>query len=490
MKPYFPQTVVVKGGGSASVAGRAGIPGHYVSSGGGPVTHRTSPTSSGSAAGATGSKTAPGGSSGSGGGSPAAGRAGGASPGLTPASFDLNPQAEASYCRGTSGNGSPAPGVTPTSITVGNVSGLTGPVSDSFTQGLQAVTALFDSINRYGGICGRQLKVASEDDQQTSSTDASDVQYLIPRVLALVGDLSDADNGGVPAMVAAGVPDLGPAINTNRSNSPVYWSATGGSVEVRNGRAYLSNAWVNGLRANNDLPGSIAVLSYDIPISAQAGQEFAALFQKEGVRICYANYSIPPAPGTEMGSIVQSVHSNGCQGIFTTMDVVGNADMLQDIYNDGYQPDFKLVSTTYEGYTPAQISLAGQSAAQGLQAFIDSLPLASSNAAIQLYQQELAAYEPGQAPSEFGLEAWADAQLFVYALVQSGRDPTRASLVKVLNGVTGWTTGGAFGAYTPRDRTVPPCAVEVVVRGSGFALDWPSTGLYCNGQLVDVGAAG
>jgi ABC-type branched-subunit amino acid transport system substrate-binding protein len=377
--------------------------------------------------------------------------------------------------------------VTANSITVGNVSGLTGAVSDTFSAGPQAVTAVFDAINRFGGICGRQLKVDVQDDQQSSSSDASDVQYLIPNVLAFVGSLSDADNGGVPAMVQAGIPDIGPAININRSNSSVYWSATGGSVTVKNGHAYLGNAWLQGLKQYGNLPKSIAILSYSIPISAQAGQEYTTVFKDMGVSICYTNYSIPPAPGTVMGSVVSSMQQNNCGGVFTTMDIVGNADMLQDMAADGYHPG--LISTTYEGYSPTQISLAGQSNAQGLDVGLSSVPLTDNVPGVQMYQQEMATYEPNQPLSEFGLETWADTEMFVYALLQAGRNPTRASLTAALNAISGWTSDGAFGAYTPNARTGPPCTTNVVVKGSGFTRTWPSSGLYCQGQLVDVGPA-
>lgn len=403
---------------------------------------------------------------------------------LSPSSFSLNPQQQAAYCTGASGNTASAPGVTANTITVGNVSGLTGAVSDSFTPGSQAVQALFNSINRFGGICGRQLKVQIEDDQQNSSSNNADVESLIPHVLAFVGSLSDADNGGVSAMEAAGVPDMGPAINVNRSNSSVYWSATGGSVTVKNGQAFLNNAWVKGLQQFHELPKSMAVLSYNIPISAEAGQQYAAVLKSEGVSICYTNYSIPPAPGTVMGSVVTSMQQNGCGGVFTTMDVVGNADMLQDMAADGYKPS--LVSTTYEGYTPDQISLAGSQNAQNLDIGLSSVPLTSQVTGVQVYTAEMNTYEPGKPLTEFGLEAWADAELFVYALLKAGRNPTRASLIQALGGVQGWTSGDAFGAYTPSARTGPPCVSNVQYRGSTWTQTWPSSGLFCGGTLVPV----
>ena len=403
---------------------------------------------------------------------------------LSPANFSFNPQQQAAYCTGSSGNTASAPGVTASTITVGNVSGLTGAVSDSFTPGSQAVQALFNSINRFGGICGRQLKVQIEDDQQSSSSNNADVESLIPNVLAFVGSLSDADNGGVSAMTAAGVPDLGPAINVNRSNSPVYWSATGGSVTVKNGQAYLNNTWIKGLQQFNEMPKSMAVLSYNIPISAEAGQQYAAVLKSAGVSICYTNYSIPPAPGTVMGSVVTSMQQNGCGGVFTTMDVVGNADMLQDMAADGFKP--QLVSTTYEGYTPDQISLAGSQNAQNLDIGLSSVPLTSQVPGVQVYTAEMNTYEPGKPLTEFGLEAWADAELFVYALLKAGRNPTRASLIQALGAVQGWTSGDAFGAYTPSARTGPPCVSNVQYRGNNWVQTWPTSGLFCGGTLVPV----
>ena len=133
--------------------------------------------------------------------------------------------------------------------------------------------------------------------------------------------------------------------------------------------------------------------------------------------------------------------------------------------------------------------MAGQADSQGLQVGLNSVPLSDSNPAVQLYQSELDTYQPGQAASEFGFEAWADAQLFVYALIHGGRNPTRATLTNAMGSVTNWTVDGSFGPYTPSTRSESSCAVNVVVQGTGFVRQWPSSGLYCTGQLVDVGPA-
>jgi ABC-type branched-subunit amino acid transport system substrate-binding protein len=404
---------------------------------------------------------------------------------LTIGNFDLYPSAEAAYCTGTFGNGSSAPGVTSTTITVGNVSGLTGPLPGIYGLGVSAVEALFDAINSAGGICGRQLEVDLEDDQQSSATDATDVQDLIPQILAFVGSLSDADDGGVSAMEAAGVPDIGPAISPSRSNSSVYWSATGGSVLDANGRAYLDNTLTNGLEAANDLPSKVAIISDNATADQQLTDEYATLFEDAGVGVCYAQ-SVPSTTGS-FGPNIQAMQSAGCTGVFSTMDPDSDARLLIAIQAANWLPTY--VGATQVAYTPEMATLPGESAAQRLQVAIPSVPFSDANPAVQLYQSEMAAYQADQVPSEYGFEAWADAQMFVYALITSGHNPTRASLTSAMASVFNWTVDGAFGPYTPSTRSVPACAVDAEVEGSSFARAWPSSGLYCNGELVDVGPA-
>jgi branched-chain amino acid transport system substrate-binding protein len=145
-------------------------------------------------------------------------------------------------------------------------------------------------------------------------------------------------------------------------------------------------------------------------------------------------------------------------------------------------------STTFDGYTPAQISVAGQSAAQGFEVGLPFLPLSDNNPTMNQYIGELRTYEPGKAASGFGIEAWASAEMLVYALVKAGHNPTRANVVSIFNGLTNWNTGGVTAPYTPHTHYPSgPCTVEVVAKGGDFTRKWPSSGFFCQGQLTRVG---
>lgn len=406
---------------------------------------------------------------------------------MSSSTFNFDPQAEAGYCTGTAGNRASDTGITKTSITIGNVSGITGLVAGEFSPAVDAVSAAFQAVNHYGGVCGRKLILKVEDDQQSSANHEADIEYLIPKVFAFVGSTSDGDNGGVTAMVKAHVPDIGRAANTNRSSAPNYWSADGGAVTVRHGTQFVDDTVVHTLRINHKLPKNMAFLSYGIPIAATIAKQFETLFSRSGVGVCYTNYSIPPAPGATMASVVAAMKSRNCGGIFTIMDVVGNGSMLRDMQSEDYHPELAL--TTQAAYSDDQVEVAGEEAAQGFSVFMPSAPLDENVPGINLFKQELQAYEPGKTPNEFGIESWGDAQLFIYSLLKAGRNPTRADLTHALGEVRDWTSNGAFGPYTPNEHAGTPCYVLVHINGPHFERWLPKSGFDCKGKLVPVGKA-
>jgi branched-chain amino acid transport system substrate-binding protein len=421
---------------------------------------------------------------------PAASRASGPASGAppqVPAGFDYTPQQEAAACRGTAGNSASAPGITPGAIQIGNVSGLSGPLSGSFPQGPQAVQALFDAVNAAGGICGRQLQLTVEDDGQNSSTNQSDVENLISKpVFAFAGSTSDADNGGVPAMEQADIPDFGFAINCDRSEMPNYWSVDGGSCYQPPGSStyYIGDGTPLLAQTSGYLPKKMAFLAYSIPISAQAAQQFAYVYQNHfGGDVCYSDYSISPVSAS-LESDVEQMQAAGCQGVFTTLDVTGNAKLLQALQQQNVSLPY--VATTFDGYTPQQISTAGESAAQGLIVGVPFTPLEENQPMDNMYKQQLAQYVPNAQPSGFGFLSWLAAQMMIYALLQAGRNPTRASLVAVLDGLQNYTAGGAVGPHAPSDRAWATCEVDMQVKGNAFVRKAPASGLFCGGTEVQA----
>ena len=440
---------------------------------------------------ATANQTANQGATAAGGGAAGGGAAAsaGAKPNVAPpASFDFKPATEAAACAGSAGNTASAPGITTNSILVGNVSGISGPLSGSFTQGRDAVAALFDAVNAAGGLCGRKLVLDSEDDGQNASTNKSDVDDLLSKpVFAFAGSVSDADNGGVADMVSSGTPDFGFAINCNRSESSTYFSVDGGSCfqpQGPSGPYSIGDGTFALAKQAGYLPKSMAFLAYSIAISAQAAQQFAYVYQHSfGGTVCYEDTSISPVSAS-LESDVQQMQAKGCQGVYTTLDITGNAKMLQAMQQQNFQMPY--VGTTFDGYTPAQISTAGQSAAQGLIVSVPFIPLNENQPMDVMYQQQLQQYVPGSAPSGFGFLSWLAAQMMIYTFLQAGRNPSRASFLAALNGLKDYNAGGAVGPYTPGTHGVNLCVMDTAVKGNDFVRKAPATGLFCGGAVVQA----
>jgi len=431
-----------------------------------------------------------------GGGGQSSGGAGGqtaAAQALSPANFNLDPRAEAAYCSGGSANKASDVGITPTTINVGNVSGLSGLLSNNFNQGPEAVQALFAAVNQAGGVCGRKLNLQVEDDGQDTSHNASDIQDLIPKSFVFVGSTSDADNGGVPAMQQAGIPDIGQAINFTRGANANYFTAGTFGAQQKGNQDYIYDTLAAGLKANNNFPKNMAFLAYSIPISALAAKQFETLWQDSGGGVCAASdLNVSPA-SPNLTADVLNMENDHCDGVFTTMDVSGNAKLLQAMYNQGYvvgKPGGPIYAgTTLDGYTPAQISTAGVQQAQGFQIFLNFTPFNENQPALKMYLSQLQTYEPGKQPSSFGIEAWASAQMFIYALIKAGQNPTRAAIKSILSSLTTWDTAGAMAPAHEQARTPGNCIIEVQVKGNDFVRVWPSSGFYCSNNLVAVPAS-
>ena len=86
----------------------------------------------------------------------------------------------------TSGSGSSsaaltasAPGITPTTITIGSHQPLTGPAAPGYSEIAPASTAYFDYVNAHGGVYGRKIIYKYLNDAYDPTTTASVVRQLV-----------------------------------------------------------------------------------------------------------------------------------------------------------------------------------------------------------------------------------------------------------------------------------------------------------------------
>ena len=112
----------------------------------------------------------------------------------------------------TTTSGTPSPGVTATSVTVGQVDDLTLPISGLFKGAEDGTQAYFDYINSLGGVNGRKIKLDAQDSLYSDGTVANATAAQIQKDFALVGGFSLDDAAEEPLVQA-------PRCRT----SPILW---------------------------------------------------------------------------------------------------------------------------------------------------------------------------------------------------------------------------------------------------------------------------
>jgi branched-chain amino acid transport system substrate-binding protein len=116
-----------------------------------------------------------------------------------------------------------APGVTPTSITLGSHQVLTGPAAPGYRTVAVAANAFFKYVNAHGGVYGRSINFDYQDDSYNPVNTLSVVRKLVEQdnVFAVVGGLGTPTHQSVVSYLNdRGVPDLFVESGCTCFNSP------------------------------------------------------------------------------------------------------------------------------------------------------------------------------------------------------------------------------------------------------------------------------
>ena len=117
-------------------------------------------------------------------------------------------------------------GITPTSVTVGNISIISGPVPGLFKGAPTGAQAYFAYINSKGGVNGRKLKLDSYDDGFNGQTNATETTTAVAKDFALVGNFSLFDSSGCKILAEnSAVPDVSVTLDPGTNSLPNVFSA-------------------------------------------------------------------------------------------------------------------------------------------------------------------------------------------------------------------------------------------------------------------------
>ena len=359
------------------------------------------------------------------------------------------------------------PGVTSSTVTIGNISTINGPVPGLFAGARYGTQAVAAYINSLGGLCGRRVVVTAADDQFDQATDQNEASAMANSVLALVGSFSLQD-AGIPAG-APGVPDLGDTLSAARYHSASNFSP------VPNPPGYITGPFVylKGQPQYSAATQHMALLVENTPQTAAEGQYLETALKSVGYHFVFIDTTLQPTDPTFNGD-VQKMKAAGVTGV--VFEATGT--IIGQLANAMYQAGIKVVLGNYcaAAYDPAYIKNAGPGVAGTI--LEQSLALydgqdASVVPMVATLDQWYARVNPGQVPDLYATYGWMSGLLFAQA-VNAGGGLTRAALNAGLQQITSFTGDGLSAPGDPVHKTPPNCWLLIDVKNGQFVRD-PAT---------------
>jgi len=375
----------------------------------------------------------------------------------------------------TAPSGAASPGVTNTTVTVGQVDDLTAPLPGLFKGAEDGTQAYFDYVNSQGGVNGRKIELNAQDSAYNDGTVAAATMAQIKSDFALVGGFSLDDAAEEPLVAAAHMPDVTYPLDAALGNLPDSYSP-------------LPNT-------NNDFPLTIfkvlkakfptAIKHVGIlwanatPATAAAEQAFERALKAEGFDIVY-DAGFTPLQTTFLANVL-TMKSDGVQMFFTQqMPDSYAATVAEEMQQQNFHP----INIQGDAYS-SNLLKDGGSAVNDMYieiGYVLYLGADSYLPAVKLFTKWM---KIADSNANFELQAlygWAAAELFVQGLKQAGNPPTRAGLETALDKVTSFNADGLIPTSDPSANVPGDCILLAQVQNSQIVrvAPTPKTGFICS----------
>jgi len=371
-----------------------------------------------------------------------------------------------------------APGITPTTITIGSHQPLTGPAAPGYSEIAPASAAYFAYVNAHGGIYGRKIVYKYLDDGYDPTKTASVVRQLVlqDNVYALFDGLGTPTHLAVVNFLnAEKVPDVFVASGCECWNNPADPETFGWQID------YVREGKILGQYVKQHFAGKKVAFFYQDDEFGQDGvkgldDEIPASMIVAKQSYVDTNVNIAPQ--------VAALRASGAQVVVSFSIPAFTALLKLNSLKLGFNPQLVVSDVGSDPITLSGLleSFAKQGGAkvngdQLINGIITDgyLPSTSqsSNSWIQLFTKVRNAYDP-KAPLDGNvLFGEAVAYTFVQAMFKAGRNPTRADLTSAIQ--SGLPSGPSVApyAYSSSDHA---------------GITGAYMGVITNGQLVQQGS--
>ena len=372
-------------------------------------------------------------------------------------------------------------GVTATTITIGNVSDLSGPIPGLFSGATYGVDAYFSYINSQGGVFGRQLRMQVADSQTDCGSNKNAHANLVPKVLAFVGSFSVYDGCNVPLLDSKpGTIDLSYALSFQKKRSRSSYAVQPAPPGYPTG---MFEYWKKKYGSKTKKVGS---LCGNIPATLESQRMIKNAAESVGWEWVYDGTH--PATQSRFDAEMLQMQRAGVELVFIVCNTTANAvAMKKQADSQGFKPQFVIPI----GYASDFLERMGDAAqAEGIVGHnLYSLFFNKDEAAaipeLATYQQWMERTHAGVPLDLFSMYAWASAKLLVDALKKAGPKATRASLLAAVKAIGTFDAGGVITPGRPGAKEPSTCYILWEIKSGKYVRQDTPRGKYrCDGRFV------
>jgi len=370
-----------------------------------------------------------------------------------------------------------APGITPTTITIGSHQPLTGPAAPGYSEIAPGSAAYFAYVNAHGGVYGRSIVYKYLNDAYDPTTTATVVHQLVlqDNVYAIFNGLGTPTHLAVVSFLnTQKVPDVFVASGCGCWDQPTLYPDTFGYQldYVSEGKIlgqYVAQHFKGkkiGYFYQDDEFGQDGVkgLDYEIPASQVVSKQSYVV----------TNTNVAPQVAALRAAGAQVVVSFSIPAFTALLKLTGlklgftPALVVSDVNSDVYTLDGLLEAFAKQGGA----TVVGSQLTNGIitDSYLPTIAQASNSwtTLFKMVHDQYDAKEPWDGNAYYGE---AVAYLFVQAMLKAGRNPTRADLVNAIN--SGLPQGASVApyAYSSTDHDGITGAFMAVMMNGGLVQE-------------------
>jgi branched-chain amino acid transport system substrate-binding protein len=331
-----------------------------------------------------------------------------------------------------------APGITPTTITIGSHQPLTGPAAPGYDEIAPASTAYFDYVNAHGGIYGRKIIYKYLNDAYDPTTTASVVRQLVlqDNVYAIFNGLGTPTHLAVVGFLnSEKVPDVFVASGCDCWDNPTTYPETFGFQ-----LDYIREGKILGQYVAQNFKGKKIAYFYqddEFGMDGVKGLEDEIPASQVVAKESYVDTNVNIAPQ------VAALRASGAQVVVSFSIPAFTALLKLDSLKLGFNPQLVVSDVGSDPITLGGLleafakeggaTVNGNALTQGIitDGYLPALSTSDPwyNLFVTIHNQ-YDAKEPLDGNFFYGMAA---AYTFVEAMFKAGRNPTRADLVNAVN---------------------------------------------------------